>query len=96
MVKVIRRIYWDTSIFLCFLGMGEEVRRKICEDILQQAADGKVHLYTSTYTIAEAIRPKRKSIPNAGKLTAEEIAKITAMFRWPFITTIELDPRTAF
>lgn len=96
MAKIIRRIYWDTTIFLCFLGMGEDVRRKICDDILQHAADGKVHLYTSTYTIAEVIRPKARSIPNARKLTAEEIARINTMFRWPFITTLELDPRTAF
>jgi predicted nucleic acid-binding protein len=96
MAKLIRRISWDTSIFLCFLGIGEELRRKICEDILQHAADGKIRLFTSTYTIAEVIRPKKKSIPNSRKLTTEEIAKISAMFRWPFLTTIELDPRTAF
>jgi len=92
MAKLIRRIYWDTSIFLCFLGIGEEVRRRICEDILQHAADGEIRLYTSTYTIAEVIKPKKKSIPNARKLTADEITKIKAMFRWPFLTTIELDP----
>jgi predicted nucleic acid-binding protein len=96
MARSIRRIYWDTSIFLCFLGIGEEVRRKICEDILQHAADGKIRLFTSTYTIAEVIKPKKKSIPNARKLTADEITKIKEMFRWPFLTTIELDPRTAF
>lgn len=96
MAKLLRRIYWDTSIFLCFLGIGEELRRRICEDILQHAADDKILLYTSAYTIAEVIRPKRKSIPNARKLTPDEIAKIKGMFRWPFLTTIELDPRTAF
>ena len=66
------------------------------QSLLQHAADGKVGLYTSTYTIAEVIRPKKKSIPNARKLTADEITSIKAMFRWPFLTPIELDPRTAF
>ena len=96
MAKQVRRIYWDTSIFLCFLGIGEEARAKICEDILQHAADGDIRLYTSTYTIAEVIRPKKKSIPNARALTPDEITQIKNMFRWPFLTMIELDPRTAF
>jgi predicted nucleic acid-binding protein len=91
-----RRIYWDTSIFLCFLGIGEKHRAKICEDILQHAAEGEIRLHTSTYTIAEVIRPKKKSIPNARPLKPEEIAKIKDMFRWPLLRTIELDPRTAF
>lgn len=95
MAKQVRKIYWDTSIFLCFLGIGEEVRAKICEDILQHAADGEIRLHTSTYTIAEVIRPKKKSIPNARPLRPEEIAKIKDMFRWPFLRMIELDPRTA-
>lgn len=90
-----RKIYWDTSVFLCFLNKDEEARRKVCEDILQNAAMDKVHIFTSTYTIVEVIRPKKKSIPTARTLTPEEITKIKAMFRWPFITTIELDERTA-
>jgi len=56
---------------------------------------GQVHILTSTFTIVEVIRPKTKSIPTARRLTADEIAKIKGMFRWPFITTIELDERTA-
>jgi predicted nucleic acid-binding protein len=53
------KIYWDTSCFICFLNEGEESRRKICEDILGNARSGHVELYTSTFTIAEVVRPKR-------------------------------------
>ena len=90
-----RKIYWDTSIFLCFLNKDEQTRRHICEDILQHAAMDRVHILTSTYTIVEVIRQKRKAVPTARPLTPEEVAKIKQMFRWPFITTIELDERTA-
>src|ERR1035438_7686319 len=89
-----KRIYWDTSVFLCFLNKGEDERRKICEDVLQSAQKDLIHIYTSTYTIAEVIHPKRKSIPSARRLTADEVEKISSMFKWPFITTIELDRKS--
>ena len=90
-----RRLYWDTSVFLCFLNRDEEERRTICEDILQHASMEEVHIVTSTYTIVEVIRPKRRAIPKGRPLTPEQVARIKGMFRWPFITTIELDERTA-
>lgn len=90
-----RSVYWDTSIFLCFLNHDEEARRHICEDILQHASMEEVHILTSTFTIVEVIRPRRKSLPKAQALTPTQIAKIKGMFRWPFITTIELDDRTS-
>jgi predicted nucleic acid-binding protein len=88
-------IYWDTSIFLCFLNRDEQERSKICEDILQHAAMDELLIVTSTYTIVEVIRPKRRSIPTSRPLTPQQIEKIKGMFRWPFIRTIELDDRTA-
>jgi predicted nucleic acid-binding protein len=88
-------IYWDTSIFLCFLNRDEQERGKICEDILQHAAMEELLIVTSTYTIVEVIRPKKKSIPTSRPLTPQQIEKIKGMFRWPFIRTIELDDRTA-
>jgi predicted nucleic acid-binding protein len=90
-----RTLYWDSSIFLCFLNRDEEVRRNVCEDILQHASMDEIGILTSTYTIVEVIRPKRKSLPRAAALKSEEIRKIKDMFRWPFIATIELDDRTA-
>jgi predicted nucleic acid-binding protein len=90
-----RRIYWDTSIFLCFLNSDEQERGKICEDVLQHAAMDEVLILTSTYTIVEVNRPKRRSIPASQPLTPVQIEKIKGMFRWPFIQTIELDERTA-
>lgn len=90
-----RRVYWDTSVFLCFLNDKEQTRRKICEDVLDCAMREEVKIFTSCYTIAEVIRPKARSIPMATRLTPVEIAQITAMFRWPFLTTIEVDDRLA-
>jgi predicted nucleic acid-binding protein len=90
-----KKIYWDTSIFLCFLNEAESDRRKICEDVLHHARLDEIRIYTSTYTIAEVIAPKRKAIPNAVRLTAIEVGMIRSMFKWPFIIPIELDERTA-
>jgi predicted nucleic acid-binding protein len=89
------KIYWDTSCFLCFLNRKEEKRRKICEDILSHAQSGDIVLYTSTYTIAEVIRPKAKALPGAAKLTAQEIDKINGMFQWPWLRKIDVDQRVA-
>jgi predicted nucleic acid-binding protein len=91
-----RRIYWDSGCFLCFLNKKEAVRRQICEDILQNAKVGKVVIYTSTFTIAEVIYPKRSTLPNPRKLTPVEITKISGMFRWPWLRKVDLDQRTAF
>lgn len=88
-----RTVYWDTSLFLCFLNREEEERRHICEDILQHASMEEVQIVTSTYTVVEVIRPKRRSVSQ--RLSAEQVKKIKDMFRWPFITTIELDDRTS-
>jgi|SRR5436309_8278410 len=90
-----RRLYWDTSIFLCFLNRDEQERGRICEDVLQHAAMDEVLILTSTYTIVEVIRPKKRSIPSSQPLTPQQIDKIKSMFRWPFIQTIELDDRIA-
>lgn len=51
--------YWDSSCFICFLNKGEDHRRAICEDVLRQARDGNIEIWTSTWTIAEVVRPKR-------------------------------------
>jgi hypothetical protein len=54
-----KTVYWDTSCFICFLNKQETERRLICEDVLKYARDGKIEIWTSTWTIVEVIRPKR-------------------------------------
>lgn len=91
-----KKLYWDTTAFLCFLNPQESDRRMICEDILQNAQKGEVRLCTSTYTIVETIRPKKVSIPNARHLTADEIKDIEKMFRWSWIEKVPVDQQVAF
>ena len=88
--------YWDTSVFLCFLNEAEVARRSICEDVLRHAKNGEVHLFTSTFTIAEVIRPKKVSILNARLLTADEIDEINKMFHWSWIEKVPVDQQVAF
>jgi len=92
----IRSIYWDTSCFICFLNRREAERRLICDDILRHAQRNELKIYTSTYTIAEVIRPKNKDIPNSRKLTPPEISKVGDMFRWKWLIKIDVDQRVAF
>ena len=89
-----RKIYWDSSCFICFLNANEEARRRICEDILYHAQNGGIQLWTSTWTIVEVIRPKKPG-SQALKLTPIQIDKIQGMFDWPFLMKIHLDERVA-
>jgi predicted nucleic acid-binding protein len=91
-----RRVYWDASCFICFLNRAELARREICEDVLRNAQARVIALHTSTWTIAETIKPKAKSLPGARTLTAREIAAIDGMFRWSWIKKIDVDQRIAF
>jgi len=94
--KNTRKLYWDTTCFLCFLSREEEQRRKICEDILQNAKQGNVVIYTSTYTINEVVYPHRSTIPQPRRLTETEIEKISGMFKWKWLKKIDVDQRVAF
>ena len=90
-----RRFYWDTTCFICFLNRDEIDRRAICEDILRNARDGNVVLYTSTFTIAEVVYPKRWSISGSRMLTDNEINFISNMFRWTWLRKLDVDQRVA-
>jgi predicted nucleic acid-binding protein len=68
-----RAIYWDTSVFLCFLRKQESERRAICEDILRHAHDGKVSLYTSSFTVTEVIKPLRMETTGPRPLSSDEV-----------------------
>ena len=91
-----RRIYWDSSCFICFLNRDELERRAICEDILRNAQNGMITLYTSTLTIAEVIYPRRSSLPNPRRLTPAEATHIGNMFRWRWLKKVDVDQRVAF
>ena len=93
MSNKIRRLYWDSSCFICFLNRDELKRRAICEEILRAARDKKVTLYTSMITITEVIYPKRSSLPHCRKLTPMEADKISGMFKWKWIKKINVDER---
>ena len=89
-----RKIYWDSSCFICFLNPAERARREICEDILHHAQSGGVEIWTSTWTIVEVIRPK-KAGSQALKLSHTKIYMIQDMFDWPLLKKIYLDERVA-
>ena len=87
------RLYWDASVFLCFLSEYEEERRHICEDILHHAKDGKVEIVTSMYSMVEVIRPK--AIKHPTPLTDEQVALLEGMFKWPWIKKIQVHEELA-
>lgn len=91
-----QHIYWDTSCFICFLNRDELDRRAICEDILRNAKDGRISIYTSTLTIAETLFPRRSSLQNPRRLTPTETQLINEMFRWSWLRKIDVDQRIAF
>ena len=90
-----RAIYWDTSVFLCFLRKNESERRAICEDILRHARDGKVSLYTSSFTVTEVIKPLRMETTGPRPLSSDEVEDLQGMFHWPWLKKIALDHRVA-
>lgn len=92
----IRNIYWDTSCFICFLNKSEAERRMICEDVLRHAQRNEIRIHTSTFTIAEVIRPKNKDIKNSRRLSPSEISKVDGMFRWKWLIKVNVDQRVGF
>ena len=55
-----RKIYWDSSCFICLLNKAEADRRRVCEDVIRHAQNAEFDIWTSTWTIVEVIRPKKK------------------------------------
>lgn len=77
-----KRIYWDSSCFICFLNRDahEVARRLICEDILQHARKNEVEIYTSTWTVVEVIRPKKHGAAPLPQWAEEAIIAIEKKF----------------
>jgi predicted nucleic acid-binding protein len=90
----IRRVYWDTGLFLCFLNKDEQDRREICEDNLRHARAGNIEIYTSYWTAVEVIKPKW--IPKFVPLTDEQVEMIQGMFQWPFLKKIQVHQTVSF
>ncbi|HVA62562.1 MAG TPA: PIN domain-containing protein [Terriglobales bacterium] len=71
------RIYWDSSCFICLLnGASEAERVTICSDVVRHAEAREFDIYTSTWTIVEVIRPKKKHglVPPFPAWTAKALA----------------------
>jgi predicted nucleic acid-binding protein len=95
MTSKVNKIYWDSTAFICFLKRTEGERRRVCEDVLYHARDGNVQLFTSTFTLAEVIRPQILDSVGTRLISREEIAEIQGMFQWPWIKKVDLDQRVA-
>ena len=87
------RLYWDTSVFICFLSEGEQERRRICEDVLYAAKDGKAEIVTSMFTLVEVIRPKAIKYPKP--LTDDQVSKLHSMFCWSWLKKIQVHEQLA-
>ncbi len=56
-----KKVYWDASCFISLISGDDPIegpRASICEDILNNARNDKVEIFTSVWTIVETIRPK--------------------------------------
>ena len=89
----IPRLYWDTSVFLCFLSEEEQDRRHICEDVLHAGKNGKIEIVTSMFTVVEVIRPKAIKYPRV--LTDGQVSTLRGMFRWPWLKKIQVHEQLA-
>jgi predicted nucleic acid-binding protein len=54
-----RKVYWDSSCFICFLNKDEAARSFICDDILRHADAGDIEIWISAWVIVEVIRPRK-------------------------------------
>lgn len=83
------RVYWDSSCFLALIN--GEPRSSDCRRILDDAADGKITLVTSFWTMAEVIRPRGTQ----GPLPEEDEEEIRAFFENDFIIFRTVDRTVA-
>jgi predicted nucleic acid-binding protein len=79
--------YWDSSAFLAVF-QKEKDRVDVCKQILSEAAQGKIQIFTSSITLVEVIK-----ITPAKKLKPKVEAKLDEFFKMPYITLIDATRR---
>lgn len=85
---MIERIYWDSNCFLSYLQ--SEAGASDCEQVLQDAQDGKAVIVTSSLTIAEVLKMKGKQpIPQT------EQDKVTNFFLNDYIVVRNVTRKTS-
>lgn len=82
------KVYWDSNCFLSFL-QGESGAPQ-CEQVLQDAQDGKVIIVTSSLTLAEVLKMKGK-IP----IPKEEQDNVVNFFLNEYIVVRNVTRKTA-
>lgn len=82
-----QKVYWDSSCFISFISgdhPAEAPRASICEDILNNARNDEIQIFTSVWTIAETIRPKSPPeivpLPNWAQLLNSKNPKCKLLF----------------
>lgn len=85
----IERVYWDSD---CFLGFLQEELDKVadCEQVLQAAQDGTLQIVTSTLTIAEVLRVKKKQ-----PIQKDKRDEVVNFFKNPYIIARNVTRKTA-
>lgn len=81
--------YWDSDCFLGWLA-GETDKEAACRSVLRDAEAGLLRIVTSTLTLTEVIKLKKRT-----KLSVESQPKVDAFFKQPYIAVRQLDRRTA-
>ncbi|GEM_PF-1391820 len=82
-----KKIYWDSSCFICLLNKSSEAdRMAACTDVMRHAQGGEFDIVTSTWTIVEVIRPKKKlgdvpALPEWSELAFEAVPQCQGQVR---------------
>lgn len=81
--------YWDAD---CFIGWLAQESDKVdeCQGVIRAGEAGEVRIVTSSLTLAEVIKLKRRT-----PLPSERQQEITAFFEHQYIIVRQLDRRTA-
>ncbi len=88
-VSIYQRPYLESSVFIAFI-KGEVIggvdRGEIAQNIFDDAANGRWPVFTSTFTLAEVFRDRRRP-----QLSVTEEQRIDAFFQHEYIKLVTLD-----